>query len=67
MGGPWAKGWQKDCQEDWQQDWQQARASGGWLVLAGPGESPPPLPPPELLPVVIEPLLVTVTAPPLAP
>jgi len=50
MGGPWAKGWQKDCQEDWPQDWQQARASGGWLVLAGPGESPPPLPPPALLP-----------------
>jgi len=54
MGGPWAKGWQKACQEDWQQDWQmvwqQTRASGGWQVLAGPGESPPPLPPPELLP-----------------
>ena len=50
MGGPGAMGWQKDCQEDWQQDWQQARASGGWLVLAGPGESPPPLPPPALLP-----------------
>jgi O-succinylbenzoic acid--CoA ligase len=50
MGGPWAKDWQKDCQEDWPQDWQQARASGGWLVLAGSGESPPPLPPPALLP-----------------
>ena len=49
MLGPWAMGCQ-EWQQDWQKGWQQARASGGWLVLAGPGESPPPLPPPELLP-----------------
>jgi O-succinylbenzoic acid--CoA ligase len=49
MQGPRAKGWQ-EWQQDWQMVWQQTRASGGWQVLAGPGESPPPLPPPELLP-----------------
>ena len=50
MLGPRAKDCQEDCQVGWQKDWQQARASGGWLVLAGPGESPPPLPPPAMLP-----------------
>ena len=50
------------------------KAAAPWPPLLPP---PPPtlwarmpmamLPPPELLPVVIEPLLVTVTEPPLAP